>query len=131
MSDRRTRSSWSWRASARRSRKSSAKPPSYSIIAAAADDTIRRERVPRRRLSSSVAARRSAAPLETLQWFEIAMLFDIVNTSPAGIAPAFTAAAAPRSKTQQDCLAEQGVIDWEHPRRTRLGLIEAGNQDRP
>ena len=56
---------------------------------------------------------------------EIVKLFDMVNTMACRIWQVSPIAVGHRSKTQQDCLGIQGLVGWLHPRRARLGLIEA------
>lgn len=52
-------------------------------------------------------------------------LFDMVNVITRGIRHASLVPERHRSKTQRDCVGVQRLVGWEHPRRARLGLIEA------
>jgi hypothetical protein len=76
-------------------------------------------------LSSGDVPRETPHPLESRYIVGIAKLFDMVNTMACRIWQVSPIAAGHRSKTQQDCLGIQGLVGWLHPRRARLGLIEA------
>gem|GEM_PF-4675844 len=49
----------------------------------------------------------------------------MVNIIARGIQHALLVPERHRSKTQRDCVGVQWLVGWEHPRRARLGLIEA------
>jgi hypothetical protein len=92
-------------------------PPSYDTIG-----TNRREN--RRSFSSGGVARQVRHTLESAQFVDFVGLFDIVDMN-SGQIQGFCRSATYRSKVGQDCLDDQRVVVREHPRRVRLGLIEA------
>src|SRR5579885_2475948 len=49
----------------------------------------------------------------------------MVNIIARGIQHALLVPERHRSKTQRDCVGVQWLVGWWHPRRARLGLIEA------